>query len=260
MSSSDEKTALAQGEGARGADDGGRVQDVFVYWTTVPSDLDVSLLLPRLDPAERQRAGRFHFARDRNAFAVAHALLRYGLDVIGGRHPWRFGLTSSGKPFIDDAVLPGLHFNLSHSHAMTAVAISRDGPLGVDVEVVTPPRDREDIAPLVFDPVERALLQSGAPEQRQETFFTLWTLKEATIKATGQGLSADLPGFAFVLDPPRLRTPGPDGSPAEGWRFFSSPIADCRLAAALRVEPGTRVVFHLSEVVVADLIPDITKG
>jgi len=253
MSSSNEKTACASGVGVRGEDDDGRVQDVFVYWTIVPKDLDVSRILLRLDPTERQRADRFHFARDRNAFAVAHALLRYGLDLIGGHHPWRFGQTPSGKPFIDDALLPGLHFNLSHSHAMTAVAISRDGPLGVDVEVVAPSPSHDDIAPLVFDPAERALLQSGDPEQRQETFYTLWTLKEAAIKATGQGLSADLPGFAFVLDPPRLRTPGPDGSSGEDWRFYSSRIADCRLAAALHVGPGKRVGFHVSDVAVSVL-------
>jgi 4'-phosphopantetheinyl transferase len=238
---------------------GGRLQqrgstaDVFIFWTDVPESLDVSGILPSLDGAERIRADRFRFARDRNIFTVAHGLLRYSLDLIGGIHPWRFSQLSGGKPVIDGAQLPKLHFSLSHCRSMAAVAVSFDGPLGVDVEVMERTGDRDDIAPIVFAPAERALLQSLDGALRQETFFTLWTLKEAAIKATGQGLSADLPGFAFAIDPPRLQTAGPDGSNADEWCFFSTRIADCRLAAAFRDGSGKRAAFHLSEIAAASL-------
>lgn len=229
--------------------------DVFVFWTVVPKDADVSEILPRLDPAERAQAARFHFSQDRNAFAIAHGLLRIALDRIAGAHPWRFRQMPGGKPILDGDRLPDLHFNLSHARSLVAVAIGRAGPIGVDVETVVRTQSREDVAGLAFAPTERALLQPLAGDRWHETFFTLWTLKEAAVKATGQGLSADLPAFAFVLDPPRLLTPGPDGSDGADWSFHSSRVADCRLAVALRAGPGLRAAFHLSEVPLTGLRP-----
>lgn len=229
--------------------------DVFVFWTAVPTDLDVSDILSHLDAADRLRAARFHFAQDRAAFAVAHGLLRAGLDRVGGPHSWRFRQMPGGKPVLDGAHLPPLHFNLSHTRRLTAVAISRAGPLGVDVETIAGTRGHQDVAGLVFAPEEKALLQAAGGDRWDDVFFTLWTLKEAAVKATGQGLSADLPAFAFALDPPRLRTAGPDGSGEQDWSFHSSRVAGCRLAAALRAGPGTPAVFHLSEIPVAALSP-----
>ena len=224
----------------------GKSADAFVFWTVIPQDLVVSRLFPRLDANERGRVARFHFDQDRNAFAVAHALLRYGMDRVGGIHPWQFRQMPGGKPVLVGDHLPKLHFNLSHSRSLAAVAISRTGPLGVDVEKVESARGREDVAGIAFSPAERALLKSLAGEN--DIFFTLWTLKEATIKATGQGLSADLQSFAFRLDPPRLQAAGPDGSRGEEWCFHSSRVADCQLAVAVKSRSDKRVVFRLSEV------------
>jgi 4'-phosphopantetheinyl transferase len=240
------RTASAAAEGAA---------DVFVFWTVVPTDPAISEILPRLDPTERMTAGRFHFAEDRHAYAVAHCLLYHALDRVGGDHPWRFRRMPGGKPILDGDDLPALQFSLAHSRTLGAVAIGRAGPLGVDVETVAPTRSREDVVGLAFAPAEQALLRPLAGTRWLETFYTLWTLKEAAIKATGQGLSADLPAFAFALDPPRLRTPGPDGSQPHEWYFHSAPIADCRLAAALQAPPGLPIVFHLSEVSIAELRP-----
>ncbi len=222
--------------------------DVFVFWSVVPEDMEIPAILARLDSAERISAARFHFAADRNAYAVAHALLRYGLDSLGGVRPWRFRQLPGGKPVIADDLRPGLHFSLSHSRRLCAVAISRDGALGIDVEAVAGARTLDDVAAIAFSHTEQAMLRTLSDAPRREAFFTLWTLKEAAIKATGQGLSADLATFSFSLDPLCLMTPGPDGSRRENWYFQSTRIHECRLAVALLACPGLDVGFHLAEV------------
>jgi hypothetical protein len=49
------------------------------------------------------------------------------------------------------------------------------------------------------------------------TFYRLWTLKEAYLKGTGQGLAAPLDGFAFRLDPLAISVGGQD--PMADWQF-----------------------------------------
>ena len=53
--------------------------------------------------------------------------------------------------------------------------------------------------------------------ERQETFFRSWTLKEAYLKATGQGLTIPLNSFAFDLDPSAITLKAPEIVSA--WRF-----------------------------------------
>ena len=72
---------------------------------------------------------------------------------------------------------------------------------GVDVEAAM-----RAIDPLLADTVltvsERAWLAGLAAEAQPLGFSRLWTLKEAFVKATGQGLSQQLQSFA--VDPDRL--------------------------------------------------------
>ena len=89
-----------------------------------------------------------------------------------------------GKPF-----LPGFPFNLSHSGDWSVCAV---GPaeLGVDLQAERPLR--RDLSRR-FAPEEREWLQ-GLPEKgRPGAFFDLWAVKEAVLKATGQGLAGGNP-------------------------------------------------------------------
>ncbi len=179
-----------------------------------------------LDDAERARAARFHFERDRRVFTAAHALLRATLSDFAEVAPrdWRFSIGEKGKP---EAILRAgdapLRANISHTRGLAAVALTLDRPVGVDVEWVKRDSATLEIAERFFAPDECAQLFARPADQAEDTFFAFWTLKEAYIKAVGLGLSLPLDAFAFSLDAagePRgiAFTPRIEDDPA-CWRF-----------------------------------------
>lgn len=154
-----------------------------------------------LDDAERERAGRFVFETGRVEYITAHALVRRALAGELGADPraFRFVAGEYGKPsaWLDGRPAP-VSFNLSHTRGMVAVGIAPAGlELGVDVENGARNVDLS-IAGRYFAPPELAWLMAQAEADRGRAFMTLWTLKEAFIKATGKGLSQELDRFWFA--------------------------------------------------------------
>ena len=91
-----------------------------------------------------------------------------------------------------------LHFNFSRSGACALVAVSRDRPVGIDVERVKPGRAVERIARRRFAPAESAALCRLAAEDRAGAFHRCWTGKEAYAKGLGMGLTAGFASFSLA--------------------------------------------------------------
>ena len=109
-----------------------------------------------------------------------------------------------------------MRFNLSHARSLIACAVAYDAEVGVDVEETDRGIEALELAERFFAPSEVAHLRAAPSDIRDERFFTLWTLKEAYIKALGTGLSTDLK--AFAIDPVR---PGfADGD--DRWHFAAA--------------------------------------
>jgi 4'-phosphopantetheinyl transferase len=195
-----------------------------------------------LDETEQARADRFVSARHRAEYTAAHALVRFALSTLFPDAPlaaWRLVAGDGKKPVAWLANQPApLSFNLSHTAGMVGVAaMPREGcALGFDLEAL----DREmtlDIADSYFRAEEIAWLATLPQAERQQGFLRLWTLKEAFIKATGEGLSRDLASFWFSPFPPRIHfTPRPAPAVAkpeqtEDWHFEQRIIAGRFVAA-----------------------------
>ena len=184
-----------------------------------PAQVDVHLfglaetacepLLPLLDAAERQRAARFRFARDRTRFIAAHAGLRMLLARYRGARPQDLQLApgQGGKLRLADG--PPLFFSLSRAGQMAAVAVSGDLEVGVDIEPVAEAPDCDELAHSICSRPEQEWID-GLPEpQRALALYRLWTIKEALVKAEGSGLSIsprdlslNLAGPAPIVHPP----------------------------------------------------------
>jgi phosphopantetheinyl transferase len=136
----------------------------------------------RDSPTRRRSLGMRLFLREALSAAV---------DGAVDPSQWRFVRSVYGKPLIADG-LPQIEFSISHSENLSLLAISRTAKIGVDVEAkaVT---GWQEIAAELFSRREQATLDRARPAERQQTFLSLWTAKEAYSKLLGVGLAFDAP-------------------------------------------------------------------
>jgi 4'-phosphopantetheinyl transferase len=151
-----------------------------------------------LDDAERDRAERFHFGRDRLRFVLRRAYLRRILAGYLEIEPSavRIHVSSLGRPRLDPRC--DLEFSTSHSEGMAVVAVARGRQVGVDIERFRDVDDALGLASGLFSEPEIDLLRSTPLPARSRVFLGLWTRKEATAKALGIGLAIPLDGFAVL--------------------------------------------------------------
>jgi len=108
---------------------------------------------------------------------------------------------------------------------MVACAVAHGQDIGLDVEAMIEADDVLDTAQAACTSAELALIEAAAPDARSSLFLRLWTLKEAFLKATGEGLSRPLDSFSVQFDPLAVILVG-DHRPLTGWDFaqiFPSP-------------------------------------
>lgn len=175
---------------------------------------DVARLATLLSADERERASRFHFARDRRHFIAARAGMRQILAGYAGEPPERLAFTYSpfGKPALVAEAAP-LRFNLSHSGGYALLGVTTACEIGVDLERMRPLDDLLAIAGRFFARREFERLQALPAHQHSQAFFRCWTRKEAYIKAIGEGLSCPLDRFAVTFLPEEpVRIESIDGS------------------------------------------------
>jgi 4'-phosphopantetheinyl transferase len=171
----------------------------------------VRRLYARLCGAERRRASRFRFERDRRRFVVARARLR---ELLAQRLETRpesieFAYGVNGKPRLaGPGARSGWRFNVSHCEDLALYAFSSAGEIGIDVEAVHALAEADDIAARLFSRREHETYRALAPRDRPLGFFRCWTRKEAFVKALGDGLCVPLAEVDVSAAPP-------------GWRLHS---------------------------------------
>jgi 4'-phosphopantetheinyl transferase len=151
---------------------------------------------PWITASESARALRYYRRQDAVRHVVGRALARLLLARELGRPALteEFSTTAWGKP-----VLPasGLEFSISHSGNIVWTAVSRAGPVGIDVERVNATVDHHGIAG-IFHPVECRAIRALPAHAAREAFYRCWTRKEAVVKALGRGLSMPLQAFRVL--------------------------------------------------------------
>lgn len=202
------------------------------------SPLEIQRCQSILSQDELNRARKFAFARDRERYILAKALQRNVLSryhrSISSRE-WRFWFNPNGKPHIANSSAAGLHFNLSHTEGLIALAVASTQPLGVDVENTQRTNNLVSLADYCFTEAEQSyLFENGINGEDREfarRFFTLWTLKEAVVKAVGVGLSLGLKSVEFRMDDPISVGPLPQPHP-QNWFLYQEWLDSHSLALA----------------------------
>jgi 4'-phosphopantetheinyl transferase len=151
----------------------------------------------------------------------------------------RFEYSANGKPgFAAGVENGGIHFNLAHSEDLALIAVTRIGPVGVDVEYVRELKDMDQLVTRFFSARENEVFQKVAASEKPAAFFNLWTRKEALLKATGEGItrSLSLVEVSFLLgEPARLVAVAGDTEKAKEWSLKQlAPAAGFVGAVAVR--------------------------
>jgi len=225
----------------------------ILIWYIEPESIKDSAQLSRffqwLSPEERAQHGRFRFEKHRHTYLISHALVRQALSLITQVEPEKFSFKTNayGKPFVAaPAQQQAVHFNLSHTEGLAAVAISRRTELGIDVENIHRQDMTQALAEQFFAPEECLAVAQTREHERSAKMLEFWTLKESYIKAVGMGLSIELYSFAFKLatatQAARLLRLDTQADALEAWRFWQGqPTTNHLMALAFKPEQANQV-------------------
>jgi 4'-phosphopantetheinyl transferase len=172
-------------------------EDEVHVWR-VELDLPVSRmqhLARTLSPGELDRASRFRSLYDRNRFIARRGILRQICGAYLAIEPAELAFDQGpwGKPHLAKTCdRDTLRFSMSHSHMVALYAFTSGREVGIDVEQVRPGVTWQSVAAMCLSAREVALLRILPETARTKAFFTLWTRKEAYVKARGTGLSMRL--------------------------------------------------------------------
>jgi len=188
---------------------------------------DLELWYSQLTDEERSRAMEFRYYADYVSYIVAHALLRQSVSAIAGVTPncVRFERAQNGKPeLLQDSVAIPIRFNLSHTEGMIMVVLARDVEVGVDVERL----DRKfapEIVEYLCSADEMQDISLLSTQRQSVAYIELWTLKEALVKASGQGLTVRMNEICCALNLPRLLRSGPLPEDPTAWSVWRGHLA-----------------------------------
>jgi len=203
------------------------LDEVHVWCTSTAWDAtSMHELLEMLSSSEKERAARFHFSRDQLRYLACHISLRTLLARYLGLPAQTIKLENGqhGKPMLRSTEgAPSLHFNLSHAGDFCLLAFAQKHEVGVDLETLRPLADYKQIALRFFTDSEQQTLLSADQDQQLETFFRIWTCKEAFLKASGKGLQQPLKSFelrAIGHAMPEVWTSQPQSSHLAEWRLL----------------------------------------
>lgn len=158
----------------------------MIYLNDDIAGFDVEAALPLLSEQRREQALRFRYELGRKTCAAAYLLLCEGLRrEYGITEKPVFAYGEHGKPVLVDH--PDIHFNLSHCRE-AAICVISDRPVGVDVESIG--RYKESLARYTMNDAELASITRHPTPAIQ--FTRLWTMKEAVVKLSGEGISNDM--------------------------------------------------------------------
>ena len=155
------------------------------------SYLEIERLINTLSTDEIARADRFKFAEHRNRFIAARGYLRQILSNYLQKYSQEitFEYSDRGKPKLPNT---NLQFNVSHSQDIALYGFTNNNLIGIDLECLRSNVECDQIAERFFNEREFQIINNLSKDKQAQTFFHFWTIKEAYLKATGEGLGGGL--------------------------------------------------------------------
>lgn len=190
--------------------------------------------------ADCKAAQRYRFAHRRRQLLAGRALLRRLLEQEVGwpRQVCEIAYDANGRPAVFARNRSyGIDASITHSRDRVACAITVYGALGIDVELRATERATNLIAAAFFNAREQQIIAKNG----NAAFYRLWTLREAMLKALGEGIPQwDSHDGCFEPGPLEGEWRGRLGQ--HTWMFGHRILAgEYSLAVALRLSAEARV-------------------
>ena len=149
-------------------------------------DFNLSEALEDVSKQRREQALKFKHEQGQRLCVRAYQLLKQGLreEYSIAENPV-FEYNEHGKPSIVGH--PEIYFNLSHCKEAVACVISNH-PVGIDVETIRELKDSLVNYTMNADEIH----EIETSDHPASAFIRLWTMKEATSKLIGTGISNDM--------------------------------------------------------------------
>ena len=154
---------------------------VKIFYTHFTSPLSIEqwqIYFCQLPKNIQQKISNFRRWQDQHAALFSKLLLQHALHQAGYNSDCLNQLKYElyNRPFIDNKI----DFNISHAGEYVVCAISDQGRLGIDIELIKAINISDFNQYMETEPLS------------YKEFYEIWTIKEAVIKADGRGLSIPL--------------------------------------------------------------------
>jgi phosphopantetheinyl transferase len=187
---------------------------LLVRLTLAATDAECQQLTTLLSADEQERAAR-RLPDVRRRAVVSRGRLRQLLGCLLGIPPQTVPLATNahGKPVLGGNHADLLDFNVSHSGDEGLIAVTRQGAVGIDLEIRKRIQDAgwaRLMAGTIFSPEELGRWQALPEHLASAAILDAWVAKEAVFKAAGTGIGDRLRQCRLPLDLPRvaLAVPG----------------------------------------------------
>jgi 4'-phosphopantetheinyl transferase len=193
-----------------------------------------------LSIAEKERAAAYLREQGSQRSIASRGALRMLLGKYLDMPPEKieFEKAPDHKPFVRNTGNARLHYNVSHSGDWILIAFG-ENPVGIDVENIDHSFNFKEVLTTCFSADERGYIVSSA--QPSASFYTLWTRKEAMIKATAKGIDDDI-SFIPCMDGLHVVSPGIIGS-IKDWQVSSFEWEDSCMGSVAYERTGQNVFF-----------------
>ena len=151
-----------------------------------------------LSKDEIARGQNFKGVADANRFLATRAALRLLLSMTMNLHPKMVKLTQDTYGKLLSADAQGVDFNVSHSGSQALIAISTNGPIGIDIEERRMDFNWETVASHLLTACESRYIDTLPSALAYNVFYDIWVAKEAFLKALGFGIMYPLTVFSVL--------------------------------------------------------------
>lgn len=157
-----------------------------------------------IDSAITAKASTYKSGKKRQEYLASEWLRRFVLKqyLHVQEQDIAFDATDKGRPFLKDH--SHYDFNISHTKDYIVMAVAKGQKIGIDIQSSRARIDALGIAKQYYANSEYQWLSTLSPNKIDYYFYLLWTLKEASLKRTGDGIAFGLAHYAFVYKDQKL--------------------------------------------------------